>query len=137
MRLPVTLRLQSSRRLAAALALAHAAALGGLMAAGIPVAAKLMAAAALAGSLSFWLRRVRSPLFAALTLRADGQVEASRHDGSSTALQVLSDTTVLPWLVVLRLRGDDGVVALALPPDALDGGHRELRLWLRRKASAA
>ncbi len=136
MRLPVTLQLQPSRRLSAALVLAHAAVFGGLLATGIPLAAKLVAALALTGSLLLSLRKVRRPPFAALSLRADGQLDALSEDGSSATLRVLSDTTVLPWLVVLRLRGEEGVVALALPPDAVAGGHRELRLWLRWKASA-
>lgn len=136
MRLPVTLKLQPSRRLSAALVLAHAAAFGGVMPTDIPPAATLFVALALAGALLLSLRKVRRPPFAALSLRADGQVDASREDGSSATFRVLSDTTVLSWLVVLRLRGEEGVVALTLPPDAIDGGHRELRLWLRYKASA-
>ena len=139
MRLPVTLHLKPSRRLAAALAVAHAAVAGGLAATALTLAAKILVVAALALSLAFALRRhVLRPRFAALTLLADGHIEAALADGGTTTLRVLPDTTVLPWLMVLRLRGGDLRVALALPPDAVEaGGHRELRLWLRWKAANA
>lgn len=137
MRLPLTLHLQSSRGLAAALTAAHAAVVAGLLATAIPLFVKLAAACIVALSAAFTLRRVLRPPFAAVTLRADGTIEALRADGSSAMLRVLADTTVFSWLVVLRLDGGDAKAALVLPPDAVaDGGHRELRLWLRWKATS-
>ena len=138
MRLPVTLHFRPSVRLAAALVVAHAAAALGLAATATPVVAKAAGLFSLAFSLAVALRRHVRPRFAALTLRADGQVEVWRHDGTPAGLQVDARTTVLPWLVVLLLRGDQGKVALALPPDGLAAGdHRQLRLWLRWKAAPA
>ena len=138
MRLPITLRLQFSRGLAAAVAVAHAAVAAGLLATAIPLFAKVSAVCILAVSAAFTLRKLLHPPFGSLTLRADGAIEALRADGSAATLRVLTDTTVLPWLVVLRLDGGDGRIALVLPPDAVaDGGHRELRLWLRWKATSS
>ena len=136
MRLPVILGLRPSRRLAAALVIAHTAA--GLACLAIPAPSAFAAGLAVAVSLVLSLRKALRPPFAGLRLLADGSVEAWRADGAPATLRVLSDTTVLSWLVVLRLRGEAGNFALTLPPDAVaDGGHRELRLWLRWKASAA
>lgn len=138
MRLPVTLGLLPSRRLATALTAAHLAAAAGLVPIALPLPVKFPVGLLLALSLVLTLRKALRPPFSNLRLLADGQIEAVRTDGAPATLRVLSDTTVLSWLVVLRLRGEAGNFALALPPDAVaDGGHRELRLWLRWKASVA
>jgi hypothetical protein len=138
MRLPVTLHCRPSGSLIAALVVAHAAAALGLAATEISLATKTATLLGLALSLLFSLRRQSRPRFAALTLRADGQIEAWLSDGEPSALLVDGRTTVLPGLVVLMLRGEQGRVALALPPDALaTGEHRLLRLWLRWKAVPA
>lgn len=136
MQLPVTLRLKTSRSLVAALAVAHALAAGGLLATSLGGSVKIAVVLALALSLApTWHRFVLRPCLVALTLKADGQIEATKRDGTTTTLQVDTRSTVLSWLVVLRLRGGDGPFALTLPPDALPGDdHRLLRLWLRWKA---
>ena len=92
----------------------------------------------LALSLAFTLRRhvLRQPLLA-LTLKAGGALEAEFSDGRRGIVKIEPQTTVFPWLVALLLRSEGRSVALALPPDALDGeGHRQLRLWLRWSVSA-
>jgi hypothetical protein len=138
MRLPVTLHFRPSGNLIAALVVAHAVAAFGLAASAIPFAAKAAGLLALVLSLVSCLRRQARPRVVALTLRADGQVEALLPDNETVVLQVDARTTVLPWLVVLLLRGERGMLALALPPDAFTAGeHRQLRLWLRWKAAPA
>lgn len=130
MRLPVTLQLRPSRRLIAALVVAHAAAALGLAASTIPFAAHAAGLLALGLSLMSCLRRQLRPRVFALTLRADGQVEALLADNEPAAWQVDARTTVLPWLVVLWLSGERGRLALVLPGDGLGAGeHRQLRLW--------
>lgn len=136
MQLPVTLPLRTSRSLVAALVVAHALAAGGLLATNLGGWVKIALVLVLALSLALtWHRFVLRPCPVALTLKADGQIEAMMRDGTTTAFQVDTRSTVLSWLVVLRLRGGDGPFALTLPPDALPGDdHRLLRLWLRWKA---
>ncbi|CAG1000686.1 hypothetical protein RHDC4_03161 [Rhodocyclaceae bacterium] len=67
-----------------------------------------------------------------MTLLADGRLEVEWADGGHHGAELLAGSTVLPWLVVLRLRVDGRRLSLALLPDGLEGdGHRLLRLWLR------
>jgi len=76
---------------------------------------------------------------ASLTLAPDGGVQFARRDGSSSTGHAAADTLVSPWLIVLRLRLDEGGSAsLVLPVAALGAdGHRRLRIWLRWRANAA
>ncbi|MGE5466828.1 MAG: protein YgfX [Ignavibacteria bacterium] len=139
MRLPVTLYLKPSPTLGAALVAAHALVALGIALTGLPLVAVLVALLAIVLSLRHTLHRhvLRAPLVA-LTLRSDGMLEAKRRDGSLLTARVVPDTTVFPWLVVLLLEGEGIRSRLALPPDALGGAaHRQLRLWLRWRASAA
>ena len=138
MQLPVTLRLKASSRLVVALAAAHSLAALGLVPTSLPLAIKLPFCLALALSLAFSLHRhaLRMPILA-LTLKADGHLEIERRDGGLIEAQIHPGTTVFPWLVVLLLRLEGRVLALTLPPDALEPeGHRQLRLWLRWRAAA-
>jgi hypothetical protein len=137
--LPVTLRPRPSPTLALALFSAHGAVAAGLAASGLSVSLLLPAMAALAVSLavSLWRHVVRTPVVA-LTLKSDGTLDVCCRDGRSGCVQVDPRTTVFPWLVVLSARLGDRRLALALPPDALGrNAHRQLRLWLSWKASAA
>jgi hypothetical protein len=138
-RLPVTLEFKSSRTLGAALVLAHLAVAFGAVRTGLPVPVLLASCIFLVASLAFNLRRsvLRLP-FVALTLRTDGLLEVRNREGNLGIAEVLPQTTVFPWLVVMLLRVEDREIALTLPPDSLEGeGHRLLRLWLRWKATAA
>ncbi len=74
----------------------------------------------------------------ALTPRADGRLIVARRDGGSAEADVEADTMVSPWLVVLRLRSGGRRESLAIPPAATGPeAHRQLRVWLRWRASAA
>jgi len=74
----------------------------------------------------------------ALTLHADRRLVVGRRGGASEETDVESDTTVSPWLVVLRLRSGEGRESLAIPPMATGAeAHRRLRVWLKWRASAA
>ena len=133
--LPVTLILRQSRFLAAALAIAHGVAALALTRLALPLPAKLLVGLFIALSLFRCLRRRPA---AALTLRADGNLEIERPDGSRQEARVLPATTVYPWLVVLSAVAGGRRESLVLPVDALGiDGHRRLRLWLRWKASGS
>lgn len=139
MHLPVTLPLKPSLSLIFALGAAHGLAMLGLFAIGLPLAPKVLAALLLVLSLAWRVHcLIVRPPCRALTLRADGSLALERTDGNHGEAEMLGDTTVLPWLVVLSLRLDGERLSLALPPDSLAGdGHRLLRLWLRWRAVPA
>jgi len=117
--------------LAAALVVAHGLAAAALLPAALPLAIKVLLWFGLVLSLVFCRARRRLPL-RGLTLLADGSLEVERTDGTRSAAQVKPQTTVLPWLCVLRMNIDGRAFALAIPPDALAADDfRRLRLWLR------
>ncbi|MDP2810466.1 MAG: hypothetical protein Q8O34_10005 [Rhodocyclaceae bacterium] len=129
--LPITLPLRSSRRLAAALLLAHALAAAGLVPTDLPLAVKLLLWLGLGLSLALTLRHGNA--VATLTLKADGRIGI---DGKDAAVH--PQTTVFPRLIVLLAKTGNGTKTWVLPVDALGReGHRQLRLWLKWKASAA
>jgi toxin CptA len=135
MRLPVTLSIHHSRALTIALAVAHLVAVAGLLATDLPVFVKVLALALVALSLGKVLRRDH---VSALTLKADGQLSLVFSDDREAACEIDSATTVFPLLIVLRAKTLERTESLILPVDALGiDGHRQLRLWLRWKASVA
>lgn len=79
-----------------------------------------------------WLVRLLSRGdIAALTLGADGRLTIERGDGSVGDAALDPETTVFPWLVVLRCRCGGRRESMALPPQATGSeGHRRLRVWL-------
>jgi len=136
--LPVTLRLKPSPTLAIALVLAHGLAAVGLVPASLPPVLKISCWLVLACSLAFalWRHVFRLPAHA-LTLKPDGHMEIERHGNEAAEARINPRTTVFPWLVVLLLQIGKERVALTLPRDAVDAvGHRQLRLWLRWKATS-
>lgn len=73
-----------------------------------------------------------------LNLKVDGQVDGLTASGKLVETKIGNRTTVLPWIVVLRLiqNGSRRVWVQVLMPDALsfeDG--RLLRIWLRSKSA--
>jgi len=75
-----------------------------------------------------------------LNLKADGQIDCLTANGKLIEARIARQTTVLPWLIVLRLvpDGAKSMLVQVLLPDALspeDG--RLLRVWLRWKASSS
>jgi hypothetical protein len=73
---------------------------------------------------------------AALKLGGDGRLSIEGVDGGFVDADVHPETTVFPWLVVLRYRvGGRRIESLTLPPQGMDTeAHRQLRLWLKWKA---
>jgi hypothetical protein len=135
MRLPVTLSVRRSRTLIVALAAAHLLAAAGLVATDLPVVARLLLLPILGLSL---MRTLRRGNVSALTLGADGHLTLVGPDGSATACEVDRATTVFRWLIVLQATTHEGPESLTLPVDALGvEGHRQLRLWLKWKASVS
>lgn len=133
MRLPLTIEIHRSRRLIAALLLAHLIAAAGLWPVDFPLWVKVAVWCALTASVALTIGR-RYP--EQLTLHADGRLGLIAGDGSVIEYRVDSATTVFPWLILLLLDSPCGRVALTLPGDALgDEGHRQLRMWLKWKAS--
>jgi hypothetical protein len=134
-RLPLFLPVRQSAALAAALTIAHLLVGIGLSLLRLPLPAKLAIWVVLSLSLSraILLQR-RRPV--ALKLQADGQMRMIDADGDEHECRIQADTTVMPWLVVLRYRTRGEVASLTLPVDALGSeGHRQLRSWLRWRAS--
>jgi hypothetical protein len=130
-RFPVFIGLRRSKLLIGALSLMHCAAAGAALAVSWPLPARIALLAALAVSFPYSLRR---PRIASLRLYGDGALECLTLDGAVLALAPFPDTTVFPWLVVLRLKaeGEKGVIPLPLFPDSMSREEfRILRLWLR------
>lgn len=101
----------------------------------LPLPAKLAIWFILTLSLSrlVWQRRLSLP--AALKLQADGGLTLFDSQGVATECRVQPETTVMPWLVVLRYKSFGKVDSLVLPVDALGAeAHRQLRTWLRWRA---
>lgn len=129
MELPLVLRLQPSRSLRIALLGAHVvAALSAWIAVpGLFVPGGIVCV--LAVSLFFALRRAT---VTGLILQRDGSLKLLESNGKETSACVEPTTTVLTWLVVLKLKTCEGRrIGMALPADALVGEtHRQLRVWL-------
>ncbi len=75
-----------------------------------------------------------------LNLKADGQIDGLTAGGKLIEARIAGQTTVLPWLVVLRLisNGTKDMWTQVLMPDALspeDG--RLLKVWLRWKSTSS
>ncbi len=140
MHLPHRLVLQSSFLLAVALALLHLAALASLVPLLLPSWLKLAITATVALSGFFAIRRhallLAAPSVRELTLKADGAVEGMRYDGGRIEARVSTQTTVLPWLIVMLLELPDSRLLhpLVILPDSLPAEEgRVLRAWLRWK----
>jgi hypothetical protein len=102
----------------------------------LPLPAKLAVWVILSLSLSRLLWQQRLTLPSALKLQADGRLALIDATGAMTECRVQPDTTVLPWLVVLRYRTPGNLASLVLPVDALGiDEHRQLRTWLRWRAN--
>lgn len=136
MQLPVRLQSKASPLLSGALSAAHLFVFAGLLASGLSMASILWVGLLLAISLVLaWRTQVLHPAWSSMTLLADGSLEVEWADGGHHGAELLAGSTVLPWLVVLRVRVDGRRRSIALPPDGLEGeGHRLLRLWLRWRA---
>jgi hypothetical protein len=137
-RLPIVLPIGRSRAIDVALIVAHLLAGLGLTPLPLPVPAKVAVWTVLALSLARLLlgRRQTYPL--SLKLEVSGQLSMLAKDGSLTPCRVDAASTVLPWLIVLRLNMDGAIQSLVLPVDALGAeGHRHLRTWLRWRASVS
>lgn len=90
----------------------------------------------LAGSLAHCFRQFWKPRVTRLVAGSDGSLRIDLADGSELCeVRVLSQSLVLPWLVILCFRRSNGRLAqsLVLPSDALipADSHRLLRRWLR------
>jgi hypothetical protein len=100
----------------------------------LPIFAKLAAWAVLALSLARLLTVRRQVV--SLTLNANGRLDLTRAGSEPIDCAVDAETTVLPWLVVLRLKTGKTTETLLVPQDALGTDeHRQLRTWLRWRAT--
>jgi len=120
----------------AALIIAHLVVGIGLSSLRLPLPARFAVWIILSLSLSRLLWQQRRSLPSALKLQADGTLALIDVQGVQTECRIQPDTTVMPWLVVLRFKTPGGVDSLVLPVDALGiEAHRQLRTWLRWRAS--
>jgi hypothetical protein len=151
MSLPLVVELRRSLRLPAFLVALHLAAAIAVWLAQWPPALLPQAAIPplldLLVALSLWqsLRRLAAPAFSALRLGARGEFAARDAAGEWQDFLVDADSSLLPALVVLRLRapGDDGrrdrAPSLTIPIDGVADAaqFRALRVWLRWRAGAS
>jgi hypothetical protein len=131
--------LTPSRRLLGALCALHLLALAALAGTALGPAARLLAGALVAWSLLGQLRAhvaLRRAGATALAYR-EGQWWLGCADGERV-VRPCADSTVLPWLIVLRLRDGDRVRTLLVLADSLGSAQfRRLRVLLRLRAAAA
>jgi hypothetical protein len=83
-------------------------------------------------------QRLRTPqdLPDALKLAADGSLSWRATDDSMQTYEIDAGSTVLPWLIVLRLKGLGGKRSLTLLQDSMTADeYRQLSVWLRWQAS--
>jgi hypothetical protein len=74
----------------------------------------------------------------ALTLGSRGRLGIERRDGTRDEVDVDTRSTVFTSLIVLRFRVGNGSESLALPRSSLGNeAHRQLRVWLKWRASAS
>jgi hypothetical protein len=120
----------------AALTIAHLLVGIGLSLLRLPLPARLAVWIILSLSLSRLLWQQRRSVPSALKLHADGMLTLIDGQGGTTECRVRPDTTVMPWLIVLRYKAAGTIDSLVLPLDAVGAeGHRQLRVWLRWRAS--
>ncbi len=132
---PLSISLNPSRRLLAAQLTAHLLAASAVMLSAIPgwLAALLLAA------VGFSLARVRkAALPSGLILHADGRCEKVGADQTAIEVEVLLQTVVLSWLLVLLHRHQGRVAAWVLVGDSMSAeDFRQLRIWLRWRVAGA
>lgn len=132
MRLPLTLRPKSPLTLQVVLLLGHAGAAAMLWPIDLTLevqsaACSLLLASALAVGIGLHRNCLRN-----LTLRGDGRVELEFADGRRGEASVVAGSTVLPWVVILRIEMGDRKLALLIAADMLNAeDFRQLRVWLR------
>jgi hypothetical protein len=130
-RFPVFIELRRSLCRAGALCVMHGAAAGVFSVLPWPLPLRIASFAVLAASLRHSLR---PPRVASLRLHENGGLECVLPDGTDLPAAPLPDSTVFPWLVVLRLKADGRkrVISLPLFQDHMSREEfRLLRLWLR------
>ncbi len=131
---PFSVSLKPSRRLLAIQSLAHLVAAGAVLAANLPAWLAVVCLLLVGASLA----RMRRPLrVSALVLGGDGSIEKVGADGTASRAVVHPHTLVLSFLVVLLYRSEGRLGSLTLLGDSLaEEDFRQLRLWLRWRASA-
>jgi hypothetical protein len=131
---PIPVVLKPSQRLLAIQSLAHLVATGAVLAANLPAWLAVVCLLLVGASLA----RMRRPLqVSALVLGGDGSIEKVGADGTASKAVVHPHTLVLSFLVVLLYRSEGRLGSLTLLGDSLaDDDFRQLRLWLRWRATA-
>ena len=132
---PLSITLKSSSRLLAAQLGAHLLAAFALLASNLPgwLAALLLMA------IGFSVARLRKlDLPAGLVLHADGRCEKVGAEQTAIEVEVLLQSVVLSWLVVLLHRHQGRVGAWVLVGDSMSAeDFRQLRVWLRWRVAGA
>lgn len=129
----LSFRTRPSRVLPAALCALHLLALGALADTALEWPARLAIAAAVLGSLAWqcraWHRSRRAGATTLAYRQGQWWLESA---GGERSVTPCADSTLLPFLIVLRLRHSGGLHTLLLPSDALDREQfRRLRVLLR------
>ncbi len=132
---PLPLRCQPSRSLLGILLGLHLLAAAALFLAGLPDWARWAGVLTLAVGAAFQLRRQETT---ELRLEPDGSLLLRSGEDEWRPAAVLAQTSVSPWLSVLRYRleGEGRARSLAVLPDSLPADDfRRLRVWLRWRAA--
>ena len=134
MQFPISIELHRSKLLFLLLVALHGGAAAGVAVLPWPPGARALLLLLIGASLLWAVRRL--PL-AGLWLVARDRIECVQADGRRVSAEVLPDSTVFSWMIVLRLRleGEKRTCALVVLPDQLTRDKfRQLRLWLRWQA---
>ena len=132
---PLTLHCAASRSLLWGLLGLHVLAGASLFQAELPAWTRWAGLPALAASAAYYLRRRGTTV---MRLEPDGSLLVRSDRDEWQAAIVLPQTSVSPWLSVLRYRleGERWSRSLALLPDSLQtDDFRRLRVWLRWRAT--
>lgn len=140
MHLPCQVGIEETWHPLAILVGAHCIAVGVIVASEPGVVPTAVGCGLVAISLAFSVIRLwpaKGRRVVALALGRAGELQVRRGDGAVNAATVLPDTSVFPWLVVLRYRQGNQKEVLLLPATAMRRhDHRRLRLWLRWRAGS-
>jgi Membrane-bound toxin component of toxin-antitoxin system len=140
MRLPLAIRLSRSRSAAAALTVIHGLAVAAIAVSqfspGIKIPLLLLVAFSMAQGLRTHALHEGGSAVVAIILREGSELELEYANGRRIATRVDPSSTVLHWLMALRLGADNKRLSLWLLPDMLDAGSwRSLSVFLRAIAA--
>jgi hypothetical protein len=133
--LPLSIAIRPSRRLVVVMAFSHALALISLATLMLPLLVRFGLGIAVLVSLLLVLHNLRSQPVIRLFLGAKGELEIEQKVGARETAEILPETTLFPWMILLAWRNDGKRHVRVLLADSFDGDDlRRLRVWLGWRA---